>query len=127
MALNEKDLSFIGNQHVLVRSQRSGDKVLIGFVPDHGGAGLGVEIPAISEDEAADIVALLQCSVQGPYLRASDMDKAQKAGWMPTELYCPTCNRCYAKYLDLWGHMLIDHGGVPNPYNERTLLVNPLA
>ncbi len=126
MAQCAKDRSILGKQHVKVFFVPHDGAALLTFVPDVGGMGLGFPVPALPPEEMRSIAALLQCSVQGPYLRASDMTPAQKAGWMPSILTCPNCHEQYETYLDLWGHMFIDHGIVKNPFNQRTALLEPL-
>lgn len=121
-----KDRSILGEEHVKVLFLTQEETALLAFVQEAGGIGMGFPIPRLPAEEMQSIGALLQCAVQGPYLRASDMAPAQAAGWLPSTLLCPNCGEQYKTYLDLWGHMLIDHGLVKNPFNERAALLEPL-
>lgn len=121
-----KDRSILGKDHVKVLFLPHEGAALLTFVPEAGGLGMGFPVPSLPAEEMQSIGALLQCAVQGPYLRASDMAPAQAAGWLPSTLLCPNCGERYKTYLDLWGHTFIDHGRVKNPFNERTALLEPL-
>lgn len=121
-----QDRSLLGEEHVTVLFLPHEGVALLTFVPKTGGLGMGFPVPFLPPEEMQSIGALLQCAVQGPYLRASDMAPAQAAGWLPSTLPCPNCGEQYKTYLDLWGHTFIDHGRVKNPFNERMTLVEPL-
>ena len=74
------------------------------------------------------LIALLQCTVQGAYLRASDMDQAQRFGWVPSHPRCPQCNHRFATYDACWSHLFLEHGRVQNPFHaeHRCTLREPL-
>lgn len=67
---------------------------------------------------------LVRLMVQGPYLRASDLDTlAEPLG----PLLCRPCGSpvLFTSHLDLWSHHVLDHGRVRHPF-WPVWLVEPL-
>ena len=121
--------SFLGPCHLTIQVKDYDDQwlVITPDIPDRVVVGVGFVLPAnLPLDKQEDLALLLQFSIQGPYLRASDMDLGQRHGWFPKEDVCPGCGKIFVTYLQLWGHVFLDHGRVRNPFNREQVLIEPL-